>query len=808
MIHDPLPGHQELPAESLPRAQNFRAVRLPSLKYSRHWSDCLRAYRETLPAILLPAVHAESYGMAAALTVESADLVRILAWNHSDNPYDYTYLTRYEPILHQYIANTAQCHSAICRRLPVRTSDIQFIPHGVPVHTPAWGDRAEASNRIVASSATTASGETPIRIAFGGRMEQLVKRVFDFPKLAESLDRRGIRFEMCLAGDGPQADEIDSMCADIQRRFARPQNSIRRIPQLAPDRMHHLWQWADVSMLMSSHEGLSVAMLEAMSAGCVPIVTEVESGARDVIKHGENGLLFPIGDVERAADLIACVSRDASLQKTLSMNAQGAIRTHYSEDRMMTGLNRILDELPALPPRRWPLDRSPMPTSESTIDLSDTSGSTIPGDARFRTCDALDRIAESYEGPIAIFGVGNHTRALAQVWADSPVEIVGFIDDDPSQHNRTLWGWPVVSPSDVDALGANSVLISSWMHETAIWGRRREFESRGIRVHRIYSNSAEEAAHSPADHVVTDSTSTPPASDSIIRAAPVARGGADTKPSVDAVLTLLVWDAFEATSRLLASLSGGVASRADWRLFILDQGSNAPTRSLLRDFAKSHADRVHLECIAENIGYPAGHNHLHRLAAKTVESQYLVTLNSDLMFCEDDWLDHMIEFMNDHPLAGIAGPTGVVYQRTPPERLGWCRVATDAEASEGTYDSISGSLCIMRQSMIDEIGLFDEAFTPGYYEDTDLAFRAVAAGWQIAICTVDHRHHDLGEEKSTSRIKRDELAAKYGNFQKRNRDLFVARWLKQPAGDIPENASATTPVGRSAKPEASLTHAR
>lgn len=246
---------------------------------------------------------------------------------------------------------------------------------------------------------------------------------------------------------------------------------------------------------------------------------------------------------------------------------------------------------------------------------------------------------------------------------------------------------------------------------------------------------------------------------------------------IDALITLLVWDAHEAVSRLLDSIRRGVASGADWRLFILDQGSAQPTAGLIRGFADDMPDHVHLVRIDENVGYPVGHNQLYDLAVRNYSPRYLVTINSDLVFHDDAWLDHLVEFMDAHPLVGIAGPTGVVYQRTPPERIGWCRVADAEELRAEEFDSISGSVCAIRQTLIDEIGLFDESFTPGYYEDTDLAFRAKACGWRIAACEIAHGHHEQGPEQSTSYIKREELAAKYGNFQKRNRNLFVARWL-------------------------------
>lgn len=65
---------------------------------------------------------------------------------------------------------------------------------------------------------------------------------------------------------------------------------------------------ADVFVLPSASEGLSVALLEAMAAGLVPVSTAV-GGAVDIIRNEENGLLVQPGDV---------VGLQAALSRALS----------------------------------------------------------------------------------------------------------------------------------------------------------------------------------------------------------------------------------------------------------------------------------------------------------------------------------------------------------------------------------------------------------------------------------------------------------------------------------------------------------
>ena len=47
----------------------------------------------------------------------------------------------------------------------------------------------------------------------------------------------------------------------------------------------------------SVKDRIAVAMLEAMDAGCVPIVYDMKSGIPEVVRSGKNGLIVPHGDV-------------------------------------------------------------------------------------------------------------------------------------------------------------------------------------------------------------------------------------------------------------------------------------------------------------------------------------------------------------------------------------------------------------------------------------------------------------------------------------------------------------------------------
>ena len=66
----------------------------------------------------------------------------------------------------------------------------------------------------------------------------------------------------------------------------------------------------DVFVLPTRVEGLPVALLEAMGAGVVPVVSNILSGVPEVVTAGVTGLLPEVGDIDGFADAIARLAAD------------------------------------------------------------------------------------------------------------------------------------------------------------------------------------------------------------------------------------------------------------------------------------------------------------------------------------------------------------------------------------------------------------------------------------------------------------------------------------------------------------------
>jgi glycosyltransferase involved in cell wall biosynthesis len=99
----------------------------------------------------------------------------------------------------------------------------------------------------------------------------------------------------------------------------------------------------DAMVLCSHTEAFSLAAMEAMSMG-KPFVHSEVGGAAEMIRHGENGFLFPVGDT---AALVDCLARlaDPGERERVGGRARAQIEAQFSETAMVDRYERLLVDL-------------------------------------------------------------------------------------------------------------------------------------------------------------------------------------------------------------------------------------------------------------------------------------------------------------------------------------------------------------------------------------------------------------------------------------------------------------------------------
>lgn len=164
-----------------------------------------------------------------------------------------------------------------------------------------------------------------------------------------------------------------------------------------------------------------------------------------------------------------------------------------------------------------------------------------------------------------------------------------------------------------------------------------------------------------------------------------------------------------------------------------------------------------------NVGYAKANNK----AIKLASGRHLLLLNSDVEIMPDT-LQKMLDYIEGHPEAGIAGPRVVREDGTldlacrrsfptpasalwhflglsflfPRFKLSSYNLTYLPEDVEADVDSVMGAFLLIRRAAVEKIGLLDEDYFM-YGEDMDWCFRTKAAGWAVryvpAVKVVHHK---------------------------------------------------------------------
>jgi sugar transferase (PEP-CTERM/EpsH1 system associated) len=164
--------------------------------------------------------------------------------------------------------------------------------------------------------------------------------VKDYPTLLRAA-RRVVdalpSFHLDLVGDGPERTALESLRSELgldgHVTFLGERHDVR-------ERL----QAADVFVLSSTSEGLSLALLEALASG-LPIVATRVGGNAQVVTDGETGRLVPPSDPGALAEALIDVLTDRPRQSAMGRAARRRAEEHFSLTAVMGRYESLYSEL-------------------------------------------------------------------------------------------------------------------------------------------------------------------------------------------------------------------------------------------------------------------------------------------------------------------------------------------------------------------------------------------------------------------------------------------------------------------------------
>ncbi len=230
---------------------------------------------------------------------------------------------KYEVIIDVYIAHNYYFFEELKRKLPKkRTNDIYYLPYGI---TPSPWVRNENLNRS-------------LKVLFLARLSK-TKGIFDLPKIEDELLTRNIKVTWTIIGDGPDKNElVASLKSYPNFTFYNPATT---------EEVFKIASAHDIFVLPSYLDGMPVALLEAMSAGLVPIISRFNEGINAVVTP-KNGFIVPVGDSKGFADKIEWLHNHRNEMEQMSTHAHATIVNGYEVKKRAMDYYLLFDKYRSL----------------------------------------------------------------------------------------------------------------------------------------------------------------------------------------------------------------------------------------------------------------------------------------------------------------------------------------------------------------------------------------------------------------------------------------------------------------------------
>ncbi|NQT75360.1 MAG: glycosyltransferase family 2 protein [Candidatus Omnitrophica bacterium] len=212
-----------------------------------------------------------------------------------------------------------------------------------------------------------------------------------------------------------------------------------------------------------------------------------------------------------------------------------------------------------------------------------------------------------------------------------------------------------------------------------------------------------------------------------------------------------VWDEPGLTKKCVDSIRQNTS--LPYKIVIIDNASSVETAQCLKGL--SEKGWITLIRNERNLGFPAAVNQ----GMASLDAPYACILNNDTAVYRG-WLREMILIAEGDSSIGIVNPASNNLGQKGPEpgfSGKWIEMAM-----------CTGFCMLIKRTLIEKIGNFDEIYSPGNFEDADFSKRAIRAGYKCVMARGAYVHH----EENTSFKKRKD----WNKGFKRNREIFNKRW--------------------------------
>jgi O-antigen biosynthesis protein len=244
----------------------------------------------------------------------------------------------------------------------------------------------------------------------------------------------------------------------------------------------------------------------------------------------------------------------------------------------------------------------------------------------------------------------------------------------------------------------------------------------------------------------------------------------EKKPTISIIIP--VFNKWKYTYNCLDSLIKNI-NGVSFEVIVVDDGSTDETGLMV----KKIKNLVYVKN-ASNLGFVGSCNN----GAKKAKGKYVVFLNNDT-YVKKGWLGALFNTFENNKNIGLVGSKliypdgrlqeagGIVWENNNAWNYGRYQNPNDCEFNYlKDIDYCSGASIMLPKAIFEKLGGFDTIFSPGYFEDTDLAFRVRQLGLRTVYQPKSELIHFEGITSG------NDFGGGMKKYQEINKGKFFKRW--------------------------------
>lgn len=272
---------------------------------------------------------------------------QMVIWWHSDIIRQRALAPIYGPIIDQHLTAADRIivatphHVSSSEVLPRFADKIEVVPYGIDLSRYEWS--SERAARVEALKAELAGDD--VLIVNAGRLARY-KGIGHLVAAFEQVTGA----HLVVAGDGPCVGEVTGSGA---ARWGR----LTRMPHLDDEMFVDLLWAADVFVMPSIHnsEAFGIAQVEAMACRTPVVTYDLPTGVTWVNRHGQTGLVAPLGNIEALAQSLQQLIDDPAQRTALADGAHAWAQATFDRNDMLDSVFDLFDGANAWMPANVPL---------------------------------------------------------------------------------------------------------------------------------------------------------------------------------------------------------------------------------------------------------------------------------------------------------------------------------------------------------------------------------------------------------------------------------------------------------------------